>query len=74
MLRVIEFDVEAVIKFPRKTPERRIGVVDIRVADDAHGDIRGYKLPLMATYAGFVSRKTRRRRIIFALVTSSAGK
>jgi hypothetical protein len=73
MLSVIKFNVEAFIKLRRKTFQRRIAAVDVPMTDDTHGHGGSYKLPGMATDAGFVSWKYRGRRIVSALMTRSAG-
>ena len=74
VLSVIEFEVEAFIKLCRETFQRRVTAVDVRVTDDTHGDSCSYKLPGVTTDAGFVSGKNWGCRIVFALMTRSAGK
>jgi len=74
VLSVIEFYVEAFIKLRRETFQGRVAAVDIRMTDHTHRDGGSYKLPGVATDAGFVSGKNWRRRVVFALVTGSAGK
>ena len=74
MLSVIEFDVEAFIKLRRETFQGRVAAIYVRMADHAHRYSGSHKLPGVATDAGFVSWKNWRRRVVFALMTGSAGK
>jgi len=74
MLSVIELDVEAFIKSRLKTLQRRVATANFSMANEAHGNRSGYKLPGVAIDAGFVSGKNRRSRIILPLVTRGAGK
>ena len=73
VLRVIEFDVEAFIKLRREILQRRVAAVDVRMTDNTHRDSGSHKLPGVATDTGFVSRKSWRCRVVFALMTGSAG-
>ena len=73
VLSVIEFDVEAFVELRREVFQRRVAAVDVCMTDDTHRDGGGYKLPGVATDAGFVSRKNWRCRVVSALMTRSAG-
>ena len=73
MLRVIEFDVETFIKLRRETFQGRVATVDVRMTDNTHRDGGSHKLPSVASDTGFVSRKNWRCRVVFALMTGSAG-
>ena len=73
VLRVIEFDVEAFIKLRRETFQGRVATVDVRMTDNTHRDSGSHKLPSVATDTGSVSRKNWRCRVVFALMTGSAG-
>lgn len=74
VLGVIEFDVEAFLEPRRKTFQWRIGVVNVRMADSTHRNIRCNKLREVTAGAGFVTGKRRRSGIVGARVTRSAGK
>ena len=73
VLSVIEFDVEAFVELRRKVFQRGIAAVDVRMTDDTHRDGGRYKLPGVATDAGFVSRKDWRCRVVSAFMTRCAG-
>src|SRR5512132_2121004 len=73
VLSVIEFDVETLIEFCRKTFHRRVAAVHVRVTDDTHRHGGRYKLPGVATDTGLVFRKTERGGDVFALMTGTAG-
>ncbi|HVQ38784.1 MAG TPA: hypothetical protein VMS31_14700 [Pyrinomonadaceae bacterium] len=59
VLNMIEFHVEGFVEPARKSFQRWVGSVEVRMADRAHGNIRGQQLGLVAIEAGFVSRKPR---------------
>lgn len=69
MLRVIEFHVEALFEAIGKSFARRIIAVHILVTDGAHWNVRRCELRQVTTRAGFVTRKTRPRRIVSAAMT-----
>ena len=69
VLRMIELHVEAFFEFVRESFARRIVSIDALVTDRAHRQCWRGELRQMATGAGFVSGKTRARRII---ITSMA--
>src|SRR6185312_2220872 len=73
MLRVIEFDVETFIKLRWEILQRRVAAVDVCVTDNTHRDCGSHKLPSVTTDTGLVSRKNWRCRVVFALMTGSAG-
>jgi hypothetical protein len=72
MLRMIKLHVESFIKRARETLQRRVTAVHIAVTDDAHRNSSGYELSRVASYAGFVTREERRRRIVFAFMAGIA--
>src|SRR5882672_9096996 len=69
VLRVIEFDVENLLEPGGEVLQWWVGVVDIRVADDAHRNIRSNKLRQMTAGASLVSGKPGRRGIVASQVT-----
>lgn len=74
MLCVVKLCVETFLEFIRKTFERRVLSVYIRMADETHRRGGGNQLPQMTTVARFVAGKPRRCRVVAAaLVTRSAG-
>jgi len=74
VLCVIEFQIEALIKLRGKILQRRLGAVDVCMADAAEGNIWRDKLCQVAASARRVSRKARDGRIVAALVTRVTGK
>ena len=72
MLRVIKLHIEALIETRRKRFQRRGGALYIAMANDAHRDIRSYKLCQMALCAGGVSGKLGCSAIVCARVTGVA--
>ena len=73
VLRMIEFDIEAFTELRREIFQGRVATVDVCMTDDTHRDGGSCKLPRVAIDAGFVSWKNWRCRVVFALMTGSAG-
>jgi hypothetical protein len=73
MLRVIKLDVEWFVEACGKILQRRIVAADVRVTDLAHRNLRRRELAAMTIRAGFVTGKSRCRRVVAALVTRVAG-
>ena len=73
VLRVIKLHIERFVEARGKIFQRRIAALGVGVTDDAHRNRRRRELPAMAVGAGFVTGKTRRRRVVGAFVTRSAG-
>lgn len=72
VLRVIEPHVECFIKTRGKILERWVIALRVRVTDQAHRNRGRRKLAAMAVGAGFVTRETRRDRVVGAFVTRVA--
>ena len=71
VLRVIELDVERFVEARRKTLERRIVGLRVRVTDETHRYRRARELAAMTVSAGFVAGEPRRRRVVGAFVTGA---
>jgi hypothetical protein len=63
VLRVIELHIEALVESFGKRPQGGIGPIDVRMADRAHGNLRGDELREVAAGTGFVARKLWRSRV-----------
>ncbi|MDQ2973781.1 MAG: hypothetical protein M3R69_00055 [Acidobacteriota bacterium] len=75
VLSMVEFDVEAFFEFRRKTFQRRVGTIYVRMADRTHGNIGRDKLREVAARARLVPGKSGRGRIVSsAFVASRARK
>ncbi len=59
VLRVIELHIEALFELIRKSLERWVVAVHIRVADRTHGNVRRRELRQVTAGAVFVSWKSR---------------
>jgi len=70
MLRVIELHVEALFEVVRKSFQRWISAVYVRVTDRAHGSAGRDELCPMAFNAVFVAGKAGPRRIIIPVMTT----
>ncbi len=64
VLRMVELHIEAFLKLIRKDFARRIVPVHVLMTDRAHRNIRRRELRQMTAGAGFVTGKTRTRRIV----------
>jgi hypothetical protein len=73
VLRVIEFHIEWFVEARGKILQRRVIAADVGVTDLAHRDLWRRELAAMTIRARFVTGKTRRRRVVGALVTRVAG-
>ena len=59
VLRVIELHIEALFESIRKSFERRVVAVHVRVADRTHGNVRRRELRQVTASAVFVPGKSR---------------
>ena len=72
---MVELHIERFFEARRKTLQRRVGALRFGVADETHRHGRRYKLGQVTIRAGFVSGKSRRRRIVCgSFMTCVAGK
>jgi hypothetical protein len=72
VLRMVEFQVEAFFESVRKSLQRRIVAVNVRVADRAHGHIRSSELGQMTPRAIFVAGKAGPLGIIISMMATRA--
>ena len=73
VLRVIELHVESLVEAHRKTLQRRVVALRVRVTDQAHRNRGRCELAAMTVSAGFVTGEARRDRVVGAFVTRVAG-
>ena len=72
VLRVVKLYVEWFVEAGWKVFQWRIVTADVRVADSAHRYLRRCELAAMTISAGFMTRKSRRCRVVSAFVTRVA--
>ena len=70
---MIKLHVERFIEACGETFQRRIAAACVRVADDAHRNLRRCELAAMTVGARFVTGKARRGRVVRTFVTRVAG-